>query len=91
MLENMREESLKRAYVLVNSLVGSEDNVLKKVTKIPEVKKAQRIHGLHGIHGIYGLIVLVEAETIQEIDDIVLSKIRSIDEVQFALKMICID
>lgn len=82
---------MKRAYVLVNSLIGSEDDVLKAVMKIPEVKEARRIYGLHGIHGIYGLIFLVEAETIQEIDDIVLSKIRGISEVQFVLKMICID
>ncbi len=85
MLENRKEESLKRAYVLVNSLVGTEDDVLKAVRKISEVKKAHRILGL------YGVIVLVEADTIQEIDDIVLSKIRSINEVQFVLKMICID
>ena len=85
MLENRKEESLKRAYVLVNSLVGTEDDVLKAVRKISEVKEACRILGL------YGVIVLVEADTIQEIDDIVLSKIRSINEVQFVLKMICID
>ena len=76
---------MKRAYVLVSSLIGTEDDVLKAVTEIPEVKEAHRIHGL------YSVIVLVEAETIQEIDDIVLSKIRSIDEVQFVLKMVCID
>jgi len=76
---------LKRAYVLVNSLIGSEDNVLKAVMEILEVKEAQRVHGL------YGVIVLVEAETIQEIDDIVLPKIRSINEVQFILYMVCID
>jgi len=75
----------------VNSLVGIEDDVLKAVMKIPDVKKTHRIQGLHGIHGIYGLIVLVEAETIQEIEDIVLSKIRSINGVQFVLKMVCID
>lgn len=70
---------------MVNSLIGSEDDVLKAVMEIPEVKEAHRIHGL------YGVIVLIEAETIQEIDDIVLSKIRSIDKVQFVLKMVCID
>lgn len=43
------------------------------------------------MHGLYGVIVLVEAETIQEIDDIVLPKIRSINEVQFILYMVCID
>ena len=76
---------MKRAYVLVNSLIGSEDDVLKAVMEIPEVKEAQRVHGL------YGLIVLVEAETIHDIDDIVLSKIRGINVVQFVLKMICMD
>jgi len=76
---------LKRAYVLVNSLIGSEDDVLKAVMEIQEVKEAHRVHGL------YGVIALVEAETIQDIDDIVLPKIRSINGVQFVLKMVCID
>jgi len=76
---------LKRAYVLVNSLIGSEDDVFKAVMEIPEVKEAQRVHGL------YGVIVLVEAETIHEIEDIVLPKIRSINEVQFLLNMVYID
>lgn len=70
---------------MVNSSVGSKDDVLKTIMEIPKVKEAHRIHGL------YGIIALVEAETIQEIDDIVLSKIRSIKEVQFVLKMVCID
>jgi len=76
---------LKRAYILVDPLIGSEDNVLKAVMEIPEVKE------VHRIYDIYGLIVLVEAETIHEIDDIVLPKIRGINEVQFVLKMICMD
>lgn len=75
---------MKGAYVLVNSLIDTEDDVLEAVMEIPGVKEARRVHGL-------GLIVLVEAETIQEIDDIVLSKIRSINGVQFVLKMICVD
>ena len=76
---------MKRAYVLVNPLIGSEDDVLKAVMEIPEVKEAQRVHGL------YGVIALIEAETIQEIDDVVLPKIRSINEVQFLLNMVYID
>lgn len=76
---------MKRAYVIVDPLIGSEDDVLKAVMKILEVKE------VHRIYDIYGLIVLVEAETIQEIEDIVLSKIRSINGVQFVLKMVCID
>ena len=76
---------MKRAYILVDPLIGSEDNVLKAVMGIPEVKE------VHRIYDIYGLIVLVEAETIQEIDEVILPKIRGINGVQFVLKMICID
>ena len=50
---------------------------------ILEVKEA------HGIHGVYDVIVRVEAETNQGINDIVRSKIRSIDKVRSTLTLVC--
>ena len=76
-------EAVRRAYVMINSEVGAEGGVLEKVREILEVKEA------HGIHGAYDVIVRVEAETNQGINDIIRSKIRSIDKVRSTLTLVC--
>lgn len=75
---------MRRAYVMMSSEVGAEGEVLSKVRGIPEVKEA------HGIHGAYDVIALVESETIQGINEVVLSKIRSIGKVRSTLTLVCI-
>jgi len=76
-------EALRRAYVLIISIVGSEEEALEKVRGIPEVKEA------HMIYGVYDIIARVEAETVQGLKDIVASKIRSIDKVHSTLTLVC--
>ena len=74
---------MRLAYVMINSEVGDEGGVLEEVRGIPEVKEA------YLIHGVYDIIVRVEADTIQGINDVVLSKIRSINKVRSILTMVC--
>jgi len=74
---------MRRAYVLIISIVGSEEEVLEEVRGIPEVKEA------HMVYGVYDVIVRVEAETVQGLKDIVASKIRSIDKVRSTLTLVC--
>jgi len=76
-------EAVRRAYVMINAEVGAEGGVLEEVRGIPEVKEA------HGIHGAYDIIVRVEAETIQEINDIIRFKIRRIDKIRSTLTLVC--
>ena len=76
-------EAVRRAYVMINSEVGAEGGVLEEVRGIPEVKEA------HGIHGAYDVIALVEAETIKGINEVIHSKIRSIDKVRSTLSLVC--
>lgn len=74
---------MRLAYVMINSEVGAEGGVLEEVRGIPEVKEA------YLIHGVYDIIVRVEADTIQGINDVVLSKIRSVNKVRSILTMVC--
>jgi DNA-binding Lrp family transcriptional regulator len=76
-------EAMRLAYVMINAEVGAEGGVLEEVRGIPEVKEA------YLIHGVYDIIVRVEADTIQGINDVVLSKIRSINKVRSILTMVC--
>jgi len=76
-------EALRRAYILIISIVGSEEEALEEVRGIPEVKEA------HMVYGVYDIIARVEAETVQGLKDIVASKIRSIDKVRSTLALVC--
>jgi DNA-binding Lrp family transcriptional regulator len=70
------------AYVLMNSVVGSEENVLKKLNCIKEVKEA------HPTYGVYDIIARVETNTMQELKDIISWKIRRLDKVRSTLTLI---
>ena len=76
---------MRRAFVLITSETGSEDEVLIALEEIPEVREA------HQVHGVYGIIIQVEAETMQELKEIVTQGIRPLDKVRATLTMICLD
>jgi len=77
-------EAARRAYVLIISVVGSEEEVLEEVRGIPEVREA------HMVYGVYDIVARVEAEAVQGLKDIVHFKIGSIDKVRSTLALICV-
>lgn len=77
-------ETVRQAFVLINSEPGAEGEVLAALGAIPEVKEA------HMVYGVYDIIAQVEAETMQELKDAISLRIRRIDSVRSTLTMICI-
>jgi len=75
---------LEKAYVLLNIEIDSKREVLDSLKEIPEVKEA------YPLYGVYDLIVLVEAETLEEIKDMINNRIRIIGKIRSTLSMICI-
>ena len=73
------------AFVLISSETGSEGEVLEALKEIPEVREA------HQVHGVYGIIIQVEAETMPELKEIIIQRIRPLDKVHATLTMICHD
>jgi len=80
---------LEKAYVLLRVELGSERDVLNALEEIPEVKEAHQIHGMQS-HCVYDLIIRVEAETPQEIKDLVEKRTRGIGKIRSILSLICI-
>jgi len=76
---------VRRAFVLITSETGAEDEVLKALEEIHEVRE------IHQIHGVYDIIAQVEAETMPELKEIVTQRIRLLDKVHTTLTMICLD
>lgn len=65
-----------RAYVFIRALKGNAAAVAKGLTRIKNVKSARIVSGR------YDVVALVEAETIEELGNIVLMRIQRVRGVQ---------
>jgi DNA-binding Lrp family transcriptional regulator len=64
------------AYVLVSVKPGSEEEIIKKISKIAGVKET------HEVYGEYDIIAEVETESLQSLDKLV-TKIRNVAGVKY--------
>ena len=71
------------AYVLLNSEVGFENDVLEVLKDIPEVRESFRIYG------VYDIIIKVEADTMGDLKELT-KEIRQMEKVRATLTMIVI-
>jgi Lrp/AsnC family transcriptional regulator for asnA, asnC and gidA len=61
---------VKRAWVLVNTIVGKEHQALKELRRIPSIKE------VHLVTGEYDIILLIEASSMKKMEDILTWNIR---------------
>jgi len=73
------------AFVLINSEIGGENEVLEELRKVPNVKEA------HIVYGVYDIIAKVEAEDMDKLKSIITWKIRRLDRVRSTLTMIVVE
>ena len=73
------------AFVLVNTEIGSESDVLTALKKVNGVQKA------HTIYGVYDIIAKIEADSIDKLKEIVTWRIRKIDGVRSTLTMVVVE
>ena len=69
------------AYVLVNTEIGSEKQVLSALKKVEGVEEA------HNLWGVYDLIVNVKADSLGELKQIITQKIEKIRKINSKLTM----
>jgi len=79
------EREMTTAFVLINSEIGGEDEVLEKLKKVKNVKEA------HIVYGVYDIVAKVEAETMDKLKSIITWKIRRLDKVRSTLTMIVVE
>ena len=70
------------AYVLVNTEIGSEKQVLRALKKVEGVEEA------HNLWGVYDLIVNVKADSLGELKQIITQKIEKIGKINSKLTMV---
>jgi DNA-binding Lrp family transcriptional regulator len=72
---------LRRAFVLVNSDVGSEAELQS------EMKRVEGVVAVYQVYGLFDLVVEVEAESDQKLKEIVFSKIRPLKRVKSTITL----
>ncbi|WP_455277282.1 Lrp/AsnC ligand binding domain-containing protein [[Eubacterium] cellulosolvens] len=73
------------AFVLINTEIGHENEILKELKKIKTVKEA------YVIYGVYDIIARVEAESMDKLKETISWNIRRLDKVKSTLTMIVIE
>jgi len=73
------------AFVLINTEIGSEGEVLSELRKVEGVEEA------YSVYGVYDIVAKVKAETMEKLKDIVTWRIRRLNKVRSTLTMIVIE
>ncbi len=73
---------MTKAFVLLNSETGQEDDNLLKIKDFLIVKEAFRTFG------VYDIIILVEEEDMKQLKETIFHKIRMIDGVRATLTLL---
>ncbi|MEM2947732.1 MAG: Lrp/AsnC ligand binding domain-containing protein [Candidatus Bathyarchaeia archaeon] len=76
---------MPKAFVLINTEIGSESDVLKDLKKIEGVEEA------FAVYGVYDIIARVGAESMDKLKEIVTWRIRRLDKVRSTLTMIIVE
>jgi|WetSurMetagenome_2_1015567.scaffolds.fasta_scaffold766798_1 DNA-binding Lrp family transcriptional regulator len=76
---------MPNAYVLLNTEIGAENLVLKALKEMDGVQEAYKLWG------IYDIIANVEANTMEELKQIITTQIEKIDQIHSKLTMITSD
>ncbi len=79
------EFKMPTAFVLINTEIGSEADVLKDLKKVEGVAEA------FAVYGVYDIIARVQAETMDKLKEIVTWRIRRLDKVRSTLTMIVVE
>jgi len=72
---------MRKAFVLVNVELGSDDEVESAL------KKIQPAVGVYQVYGVYDLVVEVNAESDKALKDVIFSVIRSLKHVRSTLTL----
>jgi DNA-binding Lrp family transcriptional regulator len=82
---SIEELVMPTAFVLINTEIGSETDVLKELKKVEGVDEAS------AVYGVYDIVARVKADTMDRLKEIVTWRIRRLDKVRSTLTMIVVE
>ena len=78
------------AYVLINSDLGTDESIIKKLKDILSAEKDLKFE-IQGVYGIYDIILKLTSSNAERLRSIITFKIRKIIQVQSTLTMTVIE
>ncbi|WP_415283936.1 Lrp/AsnC ligand binding domain-containing protein [Candidatus Nitrososphaera sp. FF02] len=73
------------AYVLINCDLGSEEEIIKELKKMPGTVE------VNGVYGVYDIIARVRSDSMEKLRETITWHVRKIDKVRSTLTMIVIE
>ena len=71
-----------KAYVLLNTELGKEPEVIQAMKGNKEIKN------IYSLYGIYDIIIEVEADTMERVKEVVFNQVRRLDNVKSTITLI---
>ena len=78
------------AYVLINSDLGTDESIIKKLKDILSAEKDVKFE-IQGVYGIYDIILKLTSSNTERLRSIITFKIRKIIQIQSTLTMTVIE
>jgi DNA-binding Lrp family transcriptional regulator len=78
-------------YILLNSDLGSDVEVIQKIKEILDNEGKSVRYEVQGVYGVYDIIVKITADNMDLLRNIITNKIRKIDKVYSTLTMMVIE
>ena len=72
---------MSNAFVLLNTELGKEENIIRDLKNFEEVKEVFRVYG------VYDIIAKVESDTMDKVKEIIIWKLRKLTGVKSTLTM----
>ncbi len=73
------------AYVLINCDLGSEEEIINELKKLPGTVEVS------GVYGVYDIIAKVQSDSMDKLRETITWHVRKIDKVRSTLTMIVIE
>jgi DNA-binding Lrp family transcriptional regulator len=73
------------AFVLVNTEIGAENEVMKTIKKVEGVVEA------YAVYGVYDVVAKIKADSMDKLKEIVTWHVRRLDKVRSTLTMIVVE
>jgi len=70
------------AYVLINTEIGGEEDVIAQLQSMPEVEEVSVVYGVHDI------VVKITSDTMELLKEIITTKVRHLNKVRSTMTMI---
>ena len=78
-------------YILLNTDLGSDVEIIKKIKEILDKEGKSVQYEVQGVYGVYDIVVKITSDSMDHLRSIITNKIRKIDKVYSTLTMMVIE